>query len=50
MHIQPGQLQWIVLPQVLVYGRQAEEVFRNAKESGELPRRNQKGRKSGVRG
>ena len=41
MHVQPGKLQWIVLPQVLIKcGKQAEEVFRQARESGEPPKRN----------
>ena len=38
--VQPGQLQWIVLPQA-----QAEQMFWQTEESGELPRRNQTGRK-----
>ena len=41
----PSQLQWIVLPQALDYGRQAEEIFQCATESGALQTRNRKGRR-----
>ena len=40
MHLRPGQIQWIVLPQALEYGRQAEDIFSSAKKSGQHPQRN----------
>ena len=43
--ILPSQIQWFVLPQALEHRRQAEEIFKCAKESGALPVRNRKGRR-----
>ena len=45
MHVRPSQLQWILLQQAPEHGRQAEEVFKNAKEKGVLPKRNVRGEK-----
>ena len=45
MYVQPGHFRWTVLPQVLEYGRQAEEVFRRAKENGESPKGKLPGKK-----
>ena len=38
-------LEWIILPQVLATGKQAEETFQAAKSRGELPDRSVKQRK-----
>ena len=45
LHIHHSQLQWIVLPQALNNGRQAEEIFKSAKATGVLPLRNRRGRR-----
>ena len=41
-------LQWDVLPQALLWGKEAEDVFQKTKTAGRLPLRNQKLKKRRV--